>query len=814
MDIMSHKFFGTLQLNKIQKNLMFFLIVGCFSFLVKNNAFSQQSEADSLLKVVSLTTNDSLKFNSYIRLFNITSKQELSKSNECLIKAESIAQNKESVYYKGIALYSRAAYFNYKGLYDSTYFYGKKAYELLKDSPFKQATANSLANMATGMGHQNAKIIEIFHEVLKIYDEIQDTSGIIYTFNTLSRNYTHLQKFDSALYYSEKALALCRLQNNDLSISTSLQKLTEIYFEKHQFDKAVETAFEAIIYAKKANNVNGEIWLLITLGNIYYHQNEFTTSLKYYNESLDKSITLGFNKHLSRIYLETGGVHLAMNDYARAENYFNEARDYNQTKKSQYGMMATLSSFCDLHLDKKEYLKVISCAREGVEIGKELNVGPDLTYMINMMGIAYLNLNQYDSALYYSNQSYQMSVEYNDALKISEVAQTLSEIYEKQGNFPEALHYYREYKTISDSIYNDEKTRIIADAENRFKIAKSHEEINKLNAEKAAKELQLKSHLYRISMQQAEAAQKEISLRLLSRESEVKDLELSRISSLAQKKESEVTFKNKELQVANAENLLSKLKSKQGLMVRNITLAIALITTLFGILFFIWFRKQKELQARQSLLTERLRISRELHDDLGSTLSSISVYSDVAKNRAIKNVGTEEVLSKISYASRELIDKMSDIVWSLNPENETVEQLKNRMLAFAAIMFTPCNINFSFDMDSELENYTIPVENRKNVYLIFKEAVHNIVKYARCTDVLVHIHKTEKGILLCITDNGVGFKMDVTRNSNGNSNGKAVTDNGLGGDGIRNMHARANSINSLLSIKSQPGEGTSITLLI
>ncbi len=812
MDNVSHKFFGLLQINRIKKNLMFFLMVLCFNFFVTGHAFSQQSEADSLLKIISSTANDSLKFNSYIRLFSITSKQDLSKSNEYLLNAESIAHNKESVYYKGTVLYNRSAYFNYKGLFDSTYFYGKKAYELLKDSPFKKAIALSLSNMATGMGQQNAKKIEIYYQVEKIYDELKDTTGWLFVYNNLSRNYTYLHKFDSAVYYSEKALNLCRLQNNDFNISTSLQQLANIYFEKHNFDKAVETAIEAIVYSRKAKNVSSEIWLLITLGSIYAQQNEFNTSLQYYDEAHDKSMASGFKKHLSRIYLEAGGVHLAMKDYIRAENNFNQARDYNHLSKSQYGRMATLSSFCDLHLAKKEYLKVISSAREGVAIGKELNVGPDLIHMINIMGIAFLNLNQYDSALFYSNQSYQMSVEYNDGLKISEVAQTLAEIYEKQGNYTQALYFYRQYKSNSDSIYNVEKAQIIADAEKKYQVVKSKEEIARLNAEKTSKELELKNHLFQINIQQSEAAQKEISLMLLSRESEVKDLELSRISSIAQVKESEVTFKNKELQVANAENLLNKLNSKQELLVRNITLLIALLTTLFGILFFIWFRKQKELQARQSLLTERLRISRELHDDLGSTLSSISVYSDVAKNRAIKNVGTEEVLSKISYASRELIDKMSDIVWSLNPENETLEQLKNRMVAFAAIMFTPSNINFSFDMDSELENHTIPVESRKNVYLIFKEAVHNIVKYAKCTDVLITIHKTEKGILFCINDNGAGFKMEVTRNGNGN--GKAVTDNVLGGNGIRNMHARANSINSLLSINSQPGKGTAITLLI
>src|SRR5205823_6418540 len=88
---------------------------------------------------------------------------------------------------------------------------------------------------------------------------------------------------------------------------------------------------------------------------------------------------------------------------------------------------------------------------------------------------------------------------------------------------------------------------------------------------------------------------------------------------------------------------------------------------------------EEKLQMQNAVLNERLRISQELHDDMGSTLGSISIYSEVAKNRLTKNEDTEEAIAKIGNASRELIDKMSDIVWSMNPNNESFEQLQNRI---------------------------------------------------------------------------------------------------------------------------------------
>ena len=108
------------------------------------------------------------------------------------------------------------------------------------------------------------------------------------------------------------------------------------------------------------------------------------------------------------------------------------------------------------------------------------------------------------------------------------------------------------------------------------------------------------------------------------------------------------------------------------------------------------YELSKKVESQQALLNERLRISRELHDDIGSTLAVFPFTVKWQKNVAAKKENTNEVLSKIGLASRELIDKMSDIVWSLNPNNESFEQLQNRMMAFAAMMLAPRNILMIF----------------------------------------------------------------------------------------------------------------------
>lgn len=221
------------------------------------------------------------------------------------------------------------------------------------------------------------------------------------------------------------------------------------------------------------------------------------------------------------------------------------------------------------------------------------------------------------------------------------------------------------------------------------------------------------------------------------------------------------------------------------------------------------YELNKKIESQQALLNERLRISRELHDDIGSTLGSISIYSEVARKRTQKNENANEVLSKIGLASRELIDKMSDIVWSLNPGNETFEQLQNRMMAFAAMVLAPRNILYDFIVDEELKAVCLTSEQRKNIFLIFKEALYNIVKYADCKKVQISLLTQANGLTMIIQDDGNGFDIYQVAANEASPNREY-----LGGNGIKNMKARADDMSAGFCIDSKANEGTTIQLIV
>jgi signal transduction histidine kinase len=217
-------------------------------------------------------------------------------------------------------------------------------------------------------------------------------------------------------------------------------------------------------------------------------------------------------------------------------------------------------------------------------------------------------------------------------------------------------------------------------------------------------------------------------------------------------------------------------------------------------------KKEQEMmllkkENEQALLNERLRISRDLHDDMGSTLGSISIYSEVAKNRSSKNENAEEAIAKIGNASRELIDKMNDIIWSINPKNESFEQLKNRMQIFAATMLTPHEIAYGFYISKSVKTISLIAEERKNIYLIYKEAICNIVKYAACSQVKIKMFFKDARLVLSILDNGKGF--DTNKFYRGEL---------LGGNGIENMKVRAKSIKADFNISSVKSKGTRVEI--
>ncbi|MEO8150897.1 MAG: two-component regulator propeller domain-containing protein [Bacteroidia bacterium] len=211
------------------------------------------------------------------------------------------------------------------------------------------------------------------------------------------------------------------------------------------------------------------------------------------------------------------------------------------------------------------------------------------------------------------------------------------------------------------------------------------------------------------------------------------------------------------------------------------------------------YRLRKALELQKI----RNRIASDLHDEIGSTLSSISISSSIIQNKmkgSDSDVGG--LLNQISNNTDSMMEAMSDIVWTINTKNDRFTNIINRMRAFAIEILEPKNSMVHFNANKIPDDIKLDMVQRKNLYLIFKEAINNAAKYSECKNVWIHISLTgNKKLVMKIKDDGKGFTPH---------NGLGA--NEFGGNGLTNMHKRASELSGKLKIDAAIEKGVEVSL--
>jgi signal transduction histidine kinase len=206
-----------------------------------------------------------------------------------------------------------------------------------------------------------------------------------------------------------------------------------------------------------------------------------------------------------------------------------------------------------------------------------------------------------------------------------------------------------------------------------------------------------------------------------------------------------------------------------------------------------WRYRQKQLAAVQGV---RMRIAADLHDDIGASLSHIAMLSELARRDASKAQPERTGhLDQIAEVSRELVDSMSDIVWSTDPRRDHLGDLADRMRQYAGEVFGASNIEFRFTASAIEEGSKLSVNARREIFLVFKECLHNITRHSGSTKAWIHLRREGNALVMEAGDNGVGF--DASRAIHGN--------------GLRSMRARAENLGGEIEFVTG-GQGTTVRL--
>jgi signal transduction histidine kinase len=202
--------------------------------------------------------------------------------------------------------------------------------------------------------------------------------------------------------------------------------------------------------------------------------------------------------------------------------------------------------------------------------------------------------------------------------------------------------------------------------------------------------------------------------------------------------------------------------------------------------------QMEQLERRQAIERERSRIAKDIHDDLGASLTLIAVLGDLAKKEK-----TGERIEKMSSTAREAVKSLDEIVWAVNPRNDTLSHLVDYTGQFATDYLRDAGIRCLLDVPEQMPAREVPANVRHNVFLVVKEALQNIVKHAHATEVWLHVNASGNGLRIAVEDNGCGFD-------------KAPED--AWADGLRNMRQRLAEVGGECRIQSDVGKGTTISV--
>ena len=211
-------------------------------------------------------------------------------------------------------------------------------------------------------------------------------------------------------------------------------------------------------------------------------------------------------------------------------------------------------------------------------------------------------------------------------------------------------------------------------------------------------------------------------------------------------------------------------------------------------------RRLADLERQHALERERVRISRDLHDNLGADLSQLALWSELAARDANRPEETAERVRNVSSLAREVIQNVDEIVWTVNPRNDSLNSFAAYVCEFSERVVTSAGLRFRWEAPDDIPAVPLPSDVRHHLFLVTKEALNNVVKHAGATEARVHLSIEAGMFLVAISDDGHGFQEAAPATN--------------GGNGLTNMRARIADCGGQLTIHSHNGSGTTIRLSV
>ncbi|MCZ8355398.1 MAG: tetratricopeptide repeat protein [Cyclobacteriaceae bacterium] len=595
-------------------------------------------------------------------------------------------------------------------------------------------------------------------KIISLADTKEEVKWLAGAYNYLVTVNQQIGKIDSATYFLGLSETVTKQNPNNSRMQYNFNQAAGLFYKNiGEFNRAMPYMLNNLKqWPKEDENKAG---LLLNLGNLHISLGNYKKATDFHLQSLRIFEQTKNLRGQSFCLHSLGNDFFNLNRLTEAKEYYSRSLDLKEKLGDKRGSVNSIISLGDVYKDLNQFSQADAYYQKALGIVKDMNLVADEARVLYQQGLMFVRMKETQFARNAFLKSMDLFKQAGDSIsfiksksEIRNLEQAELQLVETEKEMLKGLHML---------------IRVGDQQQEGLEYARLSEfyTTNK-NFEKA---------LYYLKKHQSLTDSVEGKTVLL----QVKELEEKYNS---EKKEREIELLKKDQQLKKLE--LERQRSQTGIII-----IVLISVVIIGALLINRYRVINRLKRQEELERMRQKIAKDLHDDMGSTLSSINIMSKVAMNES-NNV---LYLQKISTYSARIMETMSDMVWSINPGNDSLEQVIVRMREFANEVLDSQHIEFELT-ETIPQGIVLDSEKRKNIFLIFKEAINNAAKYSQAKNVRVTLAYSQNHLFMKVSDDGIGF--DVAQSKSGN--------------GLRNLQTRAKEIGGELTINSSVDSGTLI----
>ena len=628
--------------------------------------------------------------------------------------------------------------------------------------------------ICSGISAQNAQdLIDGLKKELKSNPDDKKRATI---YSDLTWYYSNIS-LDSAMAYGNKAIIESTRLKDSVLIAQVYSDLGAVYYKKGNYFDSEKNYLIAYRIRKLRKDFVGIAKINANLANVYQTQEKYVPAIKSYIIALDYFQKINSNSNINITKANIANLFFKIKSYEKALKYVNESISFQEKNKLNNDLCKSYITKGNIQLNLKDTLEAKKSYQKGLKYCNEIGDKLASSSIYNNLGIIETNQNK--------------SIKADELFKIAKTQRDLlnSDLSNAklQINFAE--------RSIKQKKYSDAEKLLI---NLKYVFVKKNSEINLLSVYKLLipvyanlnKPDSVSSYTNKYSLLLDHLLQKNVTKQTAELETKYQTAK-------------------KEKQIIEQQAEAKKRKT--------IILILSLSTFFIGLLGFLFYRQQKlknkqqtqafelkqainQIETQNKLQSQRLAISKDLHDNIGAQLTFIISSVETAKFAPeIENTKLGNKLTQISDFTKDTIVELRDTIWAMNSNEIGFDELRGRILNFIEKANQAAeNVAFQFNIDTNLADLKLISIVGMNIYRTIQEAINNALKYAQATQITVDIKKENAKIKIEIADNGIGFDPNTID----------------AGNGLLNMQKRMEEIGGTFHIDSEDEKGTTISVQI